>query len=170
MKQLFLFSQLSEKSSTRTVTHQLTLFIDGASRNNPGLAGAGIYLLKDDKPIERYGFFLGIKTNNQAEYLALLLGLFFLQKHVHLDNKIRIVSDSELLVKQIAGVYRVKNQALKPLFTLAKSMLIPLNGSVEHVFRAENKIADKLANQGIDHKAPVPPDFIEMLRCHELSL
>ena len=56
------------------------LFIDGASRNNPGRSGAGVYLLKNEKPVYQEGFYLGIKTNNEAEYLALLLGVFSCKK------------------------------------------------------------------------------------------
>lgn len=57
------------------------LFIDGASRNNPGPSGIGIFLLKNDQPFVSEGFFIGVKTNNQAEYLALVVGLFFVQKY-----------------------------------------------------------------------------------------
>jgi ribonuclease HI len=172
MKQLNLFAKSHDSNQSPKVAHtsKLMLFVDGASRNNPGLSGAGLYLLKDEKPIEREGFFLGIKTNNQAEYLALLLGLFFLQKHVCKGDEVHIISDSQLLVQQMRGAYRVKHAALKPLHDLAKFMLAEHHYHVEHVLRAENTTADKLANKGIDKKIPVPADFIEMLHRHELSL
>lgn len=171
MKQLYLFApaQDTDQSTPKKELTKWTLYIDGASRNNPGPAGAGLYLLKNEKPVERQGFFLGIKTNNQAEYLALLLGLFFLQKHVQQGDEVHIISDSQLLVQQIRGAYRVKNAALKPLFDVAKHMLTEHNYRVEHVLRAENVTADKLANKGIDKKISVPSDFIDMLRRHEVS-
>ncbi len=172
MKQLNLFAKRHDSDQLHISSKsKFTLFVDGASRNNPGLSGAGLYVLKNDKPIARKGFFLGIKTNNQAEYLALLLGLFFLQKHAQEGDDVHIISDSQLLVQQIRGAYRVKNNALKPLFELAKKMLARHdNYIVEHVLRAENKTADKLANKGVDEKIPVPSEFIEMLKRHELSL
>jgi ribonuclease HI len=172
MKQLSLFAKTNDADQLLHTSSKskLTLFIDGASRNNPGLSGAGLYVLKNEKPVAREGFFLGIKTNNQAEYLALLLGLFFLQKHAQEGDEVHIISDSQLLVQQIRGAYRVKNTALKPLFNLAKKMLAQHDYTVEHVLRAENKTADKLANKGIDKKIPAPSEFIEMLKRHELSL
>jgi Ribonuclease HI len=68
-----------QKSGSKDNVHYFKLFVDGASRNNPGQAGVGIYLLKDGEPVEKQGLYVGVKTNNQAEYLALLLGLLFLK-------------------------------------------------------------------------------------------
>ncbi len=151
-------------------THTWTIFIDGASRNNPGKAGAGIVMKKDGQNVSVEGFYLGIKTNNQAEYLALLLGLFFIEQYAHPEDTIRIVSDSELLVKQFLGEYRVKNEGLKPLHTLARTMARNYCIDILHVLRHDNKEADSLANKGIDSKKTLPKSFIAILKSNNISL
>jgi ribonuclease HI len=177
MKQMTLFSPSSDKPESVPPVHTptttgdtWTLYIDGASRNNPGPSAAGIYLLKNGKVAEKKGFFLGLKTNNQAEYLALLLGMLVLQKQVKANDSVSIVSDSELMVKQLKGEYKVRMPSLKPLFALAHAMLYMLKGTVKHVLRHHNKEADKMANYGLDNKVSVPPEFIEALRKHEILL
>lgn len=147
-----------------------TLFIDGAARNNPGPAGAGVYLLKNAEEAYKQGFFLGVKTNNQAEYLALLIGIFILNQYATPNDTIRIVSDSQLLVKQFTGEYAVRHPELKPLHLLARTLLQRNHVHIEHVLRADNSNADQLANLGIDKKIPLPTEFIEMLRAHEIIL
>lgn len=164
-----LFSQLAEEQKLTKGKHHWTLFVDGASRNNPGKAGAGIYLVKDGQAVKKDGFFLGIKTNNEAEYLALLIGLFFVRQYVHASDTVRVVSDSELLVKHIKGEYRVKKAELKPLHKLAHTMLHEINGHIVHVLRTENHVADEMANFGIDTKKIVPPQFAELLKHHGIS-
>ncbi len=159
-----------EQHTGEKIHHHFTLFIDGASRNNPGLAGAGIYLLKDSEVICREGFFLGTKTNNQAEYLALLLGLLLLQQYRKSGDTVRVVSDSELLVKQINGEYKVKNQQLKLLHNLAYHLIQKCNGHVMHVLRTENIEADRMANAGINKKIPVPQAFINVLQTYEITV
>src|SRR5437868_5897704 len=99
MKQLLLFQ--SDSSSDSSPTHHYKLFIDGASRNNPGPSGAGIFILKDGELLHKEGFFLGSKTNNQAEYMALLIGLFILKKKLESHSLVHIISDSQLLVRQL---------------------------------------------------------------------
>lgn len=166
-----LFNQLTEEQQENSYDiHHWTLFVDGASRNNPGKSGAGIYLVKDGQAAKKDGFFLGIKTNNQAEYLALLIGLYFMRQQVQPSDTVRVVSDSELLVKQIKGEYRVKKEELKPLHRLAQMMLKEINGHVVHVLRTENHVADEMANFGIDTKKIVPPQFAELLRNHDISI
>ncbi len=88
------------------------LYVDGAARNNPGPAGAGFYLLKNGVPVEEQGMFLGKKTNNQAEYLALLLGVYYAQRHMGPEDTLVIKADSELMVRQVQGIYKIKNQEL----------------------------------------------------------
>jgi ribonuclease HI len=171
MKQLDLFgSQEKKVSSVEQDKHHFTVFIDGASRNNPGPAGAGIYLLKDSDEFYKQGYYLGIKTNNQAEYLALLLGLFVIKNHIGPHDTVRIVSDSQLLVRQLLGEYRVKNVDLKPLHRLGRLMLDECGGHIAHVLRTENTQADRMANVGLDKKNPVPADFITFLRRHDISI
>jgi ribonuclease HI len=146
------------------------LFIDGAARNNPGKAGAGILLKKDNQELLAQGFFLGIKTNNQAEYLALLLGLFFIHQYAVPGDTIHIVSDSELLVKQILGEYKVKNEGLKPLHTFAQLLMRPYTIHIKHVLRKDNEKADMLANKGIDSAYQPPTPFKTMLEKHNITL
>ena len=168
MKQLDLFN--TSKSQKTDQKHTWLLFVDGASRNNPGPSGAGIYVLKDNVPVYKDGFYLGIKTNNQAEYLALLLGLFVLEQRIHPGDSIRIVSDSELLVKQLKGEYKVRRPHLKPLHALAQTILHTLKAEIMHILRDGNVQADKMANRGIDDKKLVPEEFVAMLECHEIAL
>lgn len=170
MKQLEFFASSSQENQTATIQpDHWKLFIDGASRNNPGPAGAGMYILKNSEFFDQKGYYLGIKTNNQAEYLALLLGLFNLKKHVKKGDCIHVVSDSELLVRHLQGKYRVKSLELKPLFSLAQSMMQELKAEIFHVLRIDNKQADQMANKGIDKKIKVSSDFILMLSHHGIS-
>ncbi len=150
--------------------HTWAIHIDGASRNNPGKAGAGVVMKKDGEVVSREGFYLGIKTNNQAEYYALLLSLFFVHRYAQKDDLIRIASDSELLVKQMAGTYKIKNEGLKPLFALAQSLLSAYTIKIMHVMREDNVEADAMANKGIDTKKAAPSAFIAMLKKNGISL
>lgn len=147
-----------------------TLFIDGASRHNPGHAGAGVVVKKNDRVITMKGFYLGIKTNNQAEYLALLLALFFITHTAKPDDTITLISDSLLLVKQFRGEYKVRNEGLKPLYVLAQKLAQPYTINIEHVLREDNIEADALANEGIDKKVSLPAAFSTLLKEHHIEL
>ncbi|HBL98578.1 TPA: ribonuclease H [Candidatus Dependentiae bacterium] len=136
------------------------LFIDGAARNNPGPAGAGICLKCGESMLFCEGFYLGSLTNNQAEYRALLLGLAAAQDFLAKGSKIVIFSDSELLVRQILGIYKVKKPELIVLYERAKQLLEFFEYTIRHVRREENKQADLMANKGVDSKKVVP----ELLR------
>lgn len=131
------------------------LFIDGAARNNPGPAGAGVYLLKDKECFLKKGYYLGTLTNNQAEYNALLIGLELTIKNMMVNDTLVIYSDSLLLVKQIQGDYKVKHENLIPLYIKAKKILSLLKFDIKHVLRDKNKVADSMANYGIDHKIDI---------------
>jgi len=173
MKQLSLFDDAFDtikKSCGSGKKNYWKLFVDGAARNNPGPAGAGLFLLKNDEVVERHGFYLGSKTNNQAEYLALLLGLFYLKNHICRGDLVLVISDSQLLVRQLQGEYKVKNQELKPLHGLARHLLSGIAYNVVHVLREENVEADKLANRGVDKKKKPPAPFLDLLRSHEIPL
>ena len=166
MKQLNLFSsQASESDSpaVERVADMWQLFIDGAARNNPGPAGVGIYILKNGEPFERKGFFLGSKTNNQAEYSALLIGLVMVKDVMQAHDTLTIVSDSELMVKQIQGLYKVKQPDLQKLHAQALVFLKNLSYVIRHVLRSENPVADELANHGIDKKVQLPSTIAEKL-------
>lgn len=139
--------------------HIWYLYVDGASRSNPGPSGAGIYLTKEHDPIEQRGFYLGTKTNNQAEYLALLIGLYYAQKHVSAHDILIVISDSELLIKQLKGIYAVRNPMLKDLYALVQQKLFCFNYKLTHVLREKNTHADALANKGIDKKIALPQEI-----------
>lgn len=164
MKQLSIFNKPSEdhakKPKTSDSINHWTLYVDGASRNNPGLSGAGLHLLKNGESFLKKGFFLGIKTNNQAEYLALLLGFFFLDKEFCAHDIVEIFSDSQLLVRQLKQEYKVKHPDLIPLYACARSFLKDKHYRIKHIMREQNTVADALANVGVDHKDKhVPADF-----------
>ncbi len=150
-------------------TTEWSLFIDGASRNNPGPSGAGIYLLKNGEPFLQQGYFLGTKTNNQAEYLALLLGLFLLEPLLAKDDLICVFSDSQLLVRQLNGIYKIKEASLVPLYTCAKNFLFKKNYVLEHILRYNNAAADKLANLGINRQTEPPGKFEQFCERYENS-
>ncbi len=129
----------------------LHLYTDGASRGNPGKAGAGIAIF-DEQGNELVGTeeYLGLCTNNEAEYKALLLGLARCGEFG--GGRIKIHLDSELVVKQILGVYRVKHPNLIPLFRQARQKLSEFASySIIHVRREKNSRADQLANRAIDN-------------------
>ena len=150
--------------------HTWTVHIDGASRNNPGPSGAGIAIKKDGEPVILEGFHLGIKTNNQAEYLALLLALYFIKQYAKPTDIIRIASDSQLLVKQFQGIYRVRHEGLTPLHAIAHQLAKPFTIHMLHVMREDNILADALANKGIDSKKPIPADFKQFLVGHNITI
>ncbi|MGD9125218.1 MAG: ribonuclease HI family protein [Desulfarculaceae bacterium] len=128
----------------------LILHADGASRGNPGLAGAGAVLLdQTGRQVGSFKRFLGVATNNEAEYQALLLGLEGARKLGADRLKIRL--DSQLLVRQLNGQYRVKSPGLKPLYEKALRLLRDFaEVDIIHVKRNLNTEADALANQAID--------------------
>ncbi len=127
----------------------LTINIDGAARGNPGPAGIGAIAKKNDKIIFQISEFIGNTTNNCAEYLALIKTL---KKCISLkEQKVHIISDSELVVKQIKGEYKVKDEKLKPLFLESKKLIEKIKVfEITHTYREKNKEADKLANNAID--------------------
>lgn len=133
---------------------KLIIYSDGGARGNPGPAGIGVVIIDDDsgETVETHSEFVGEKTNNQAEYLALILGL---QRAGDLGAaEVTCVLDSELAVKQMKGEYRVKNGNIKPLFADAKELVKRIEKvNFLAVRRAENKVADKLVNQALDEEA-----------------
>ena len=134
-------------------TPVLTIHTDGASRGNPGAAAfAYVISRKGSSPIENAGC-LGDMTNNQAEYTALVRALEHALK-VGPDHRIVLNSDSELMVKQMKGEYKVKNEELRPLYQRAKELADRFTGGVSfvHVRRELNKRADQLCNIALDGK------------------
>jgi len=155
------------------VTETITINFDGGSRGNPGHAGVGVVLSAEDgTPLVTLGKYIGTATNNVAEYMALILGL---REAAKLGAaQIHVRGDSELVIKQMRGEYRVKNPALKQLFEQAQSLANRFESiSFEHNLRHHNSLADRLANLAMDRHAdvddaddipPTPPPRIEPVR------
>jgi ribonuclease HI len=130
-------------------------YIDGGSRGNPGTAGYGVVLLDENNILlAEISEPLGIQTNNQAEYSALIGALRFATTHRY--DSLRVFADSELLVRQIKGEYKVKNTNLKGLYEGAQLLIRQLKHfSIHHIPREQNRDADRLANLAMN-KARVP--------------
>ena len=130
----------------------LRLHVDGASRGNPGEAGFGVHVTdpQGSEVAGLYGY-LGKATNNVAEYQALLHGLRFALARG--ASTVEVFSDSELLVRQLEGRYRVKNAGLQPLYREAQALIARFaRARVSHVPREKNREADALANRAVDEK------------------
>ena len=124
--------------------------IDGASRGNPGPAAYGVVIeTADGERLATLAKRLGQTTNNFAEYAALLATLEYALQHRYL--RVKAFSDSELLVRQMQGAYKVKSLDLKPLYERARAMVAQLESfDIQHVPREQNREADQLANQALD--------------------
>ena len=130
-------------------TPNYDMYIDGASRGNPGPAAVGVLILNGaDRPVRQFGKYLGQTTNNVAEYLALIYGL---QEALRLNvASIAVKTDSELLARQINGQYRVRDAQLRLFYDLAMELLRGFQRStVEHIPRELNRQADRLAAEAI---------------------
>lgn len=156
MEQLSLFQADARLASSSTTWD---IFVDGAARNNPGPAGAGIYIVKNGEPFLKRGFYLGSLTNNQAEYTALILALFLLDSVADRADNIHIFSDSLLMIRQLKKEYKVTKPHLKPLHRCALNYLALRNCTFNHIPREKNAVADRLANYGIDKRIAVPSEF-----------
>ncbi len=168
MKQMDLWAVAPVAKKEEPVAWQL--FIDGASKNNPGPAGSGFVLMKNKEVVCRQGFYLGTKTNNQAEYYALVLGIFFTKKYIKKDEHLTIISDSQLLVRQMNGIYRVKDVHLAQLKNLAIEWLQGCRYKVHHVLREYNTLADEMANRGVEKKTSLPQEFLHSLHQHDITV
>lgn len=128
---------------------KIQVYSDGGSRGNPGLAAIGFVLKAEDTVIYEYGEPIGIATNNIAEYRAALEGIRTAKKFGF--DRIELKLDSQLVERQLKGVYRVKSEELLPLFLDIKSEVSSLKSfEVNHIRREFNKIADGLVNQALD--------------------
>jgi ribonuclease HI len=136
-------------------------WFDGAARGNPGEAGFGLVVEGPDGEHEVAGF-LGRTTNNVAEYVGLLAALAWARQHGIED--LTLHGDSELVVRQLQGAYRVKAAHLVPLFLQVMAMRreIP-RFRIEHVPRGDNRRADELANRAIDERRPLPDWLLPLL-------
>lgn len=144
-------SQLKSTSSQKQAPEKyLIANIDGGARGNPGPAGYGV-VIKDNSgnAVAALSQYLGHQTNNYAEYSGLLAALQYAVEHG--PKALKVISDSELLVRQICGQYKVKNPTLQELHGRAKELIRKLEWfSIDHSFREQNREADRLANEAMD--------------------
>jgi len=157
--------------------------IDGGARGNPGPSGYGVFIQDQaGKKVAALSEYLGHQTNNFAEYQGLIAALEYALNNDH--QALKVVSDSELMVRQIKGIYKVKNSTLQDLHARAKQLIAQLDWfSIGHVLRGDNREADRLANAAMDQgmgraalpsapkKAPpLPQEFIGIVRDGKIEL
>jgi ribonuclease HI len=137
-------------ASSSPPQHYLIAHSDGGARGNPGPAGYGVVIQDEGgRKVASLSQYLGHQTNNFAEYQGLIAALEYAIANGH--KALKVVSDSELLVQQIKGIYKVKNQALKDLHGRAKQLIGQLEWfSISHALREHNREADRLANAAMD--------------------
>lgn len=125
---------------------------DGGARGNPGPAASAFVVRKGDEVIFKKGFYLDETTNNIAEYTAVLKALEWLKENNFIDKEIFFEIDSELVVRQLTGIYKVKNFQLKVLYQKIKNLEKSFSKGIfyRHIFREKNFLADKIVNEKID--------------------
>jgi ribonuclease HI len=133
---------------------KIKIFADGGSRGNPGPSASAFVVLKKKEVVHSESKLLGQSTNNKAEYTAVILALKWLVKNKKniSESEINFFLDSELVVKQLTGLYKIKNSALKVLASTAKSLENKLGMQVKYFYikRERNKLADALVNKSLD--------------------
>jgi ribonuclease HI len=144
-KQREMFGAPADSVPGHVVAH-----VDGGARGNPGPAGYGVVIENEQgKPIAEFSRYLGHRTNNFAEYSGLIAALSYALEHQH--SAVRVLSDSELMVRQMNGVYKVRSPDLRPLYEEARARARRLKWfRIEHVRREQNARADRLANEAMD--------------------
>jgi ribonuclease HI len=155
-----LFADASAESTASAAAYRAN--IDGGSRGNPGPASYGVVIRNPrGEVVAKLKKYIGRMTNNVAEYYGLIAALDYAQSHG--IRALRVESDSELLVRQMRGQYKVKSAELRPLFERARKMAQTVNSfKIEHVYREQNAEADALANEALDEtsgaSARITPD------------
>lgn len=137
---------------------KLTIYTDGGARGNPGPAGIGVVIAQDGRTIKKYAQHIGKATNNQAEYQAVI---FALQKVKQLLGRDQVKKtdavcrlDSELVVKQLNGDYKIKEKEIQTLFLKLRNLTVDFRAvSFEHIPRERNQEADRLVNEALDQQA-----------------
>ena len=132
---------------------KLTVYTDGGARGNPGPAGIGVHIIDSDwQDVEKRYKYLGIATNNQAEYQWALHGI---RRAIELGaTEIELKMDSQLVVEQLSGHYKIKNPELKVIYSEIGEIIANWNGKIAftHIPREHNKEADRLSNLAMDRK------------------
>ena len=142
----------ADDAPTGSDLRRVSVFSDGAARGNPGPAGAGAVVLDGrGRVVARVGKFLGRQTNNVAEYQGVLIGL---RRALQLGaREVDVRADSQLMIRQLDGSYKVKNAGLLPLFKEAKELLRKFDKvTLRHVPREDNGLADEMSNRAIDEE------------------
>lgn len=140
------------RSGQTSGAHRLRVYSDGAARGNPGPSGAGAVLVEPSgQVVDRIGKYLGIQTNNYAEYMGLLIGL---RRARELGvSEVEVFADSELMIRQLGGRYQVKSPSLRPLYEEARQLLNDFTRvKLVHVPREMNAAADEMSNRAIDER------------------
>lgn len=137
-------------SSPKKPAQYLIAHTDGGARGNPGPAGFGVHITdQDGNRVVELSEYLGQQTNNYAEYSGMIAALEWAIRNHH--KTVQIMSDSELMVNQLRGVYKVRNENLQPLFEKAQRLIGQLDWfEIKHVLREQNRDADRLANEAMD--------------------
>jgi ribonuclease HI len=145
-----LFNPREESHSGNLPEHYLIAHSDGGARGNPGPAGYGVVIEdQSGRNVAQLSEYLGHQTNNFAEYQGLIAALEYAFQHG--PKALKVISDSELLVRQIKGIYKVKNPVLQDLHARAKELIAKLEWfSIGHALREHNQQADRLANEAMD--------------------
>ena len=136
---------------------EVNIYTDGGSRGNPGISGYGLVIYDDQKTlIYQESKFLGIKTNNEAEYSGIIAALEWVKKNqsAYQITQLNFFADSQLMIRQFQGIYKVKAPTLLPLFSRAQQLLLQINlpAKFTDIRREFNKLADELANQAMDRR------------------
>jgi len=150
IQSFFNISTETPQTETIELVDEYVLFFDGCSKGNPGLAGAGAVIYKNGTEIYNESIFVGLKeTNNKAEYTGLLIGLTeAIRRNI---KTLKVKGDSELVIKQMKGQYKVSSPNIQGIYQDAKKLQKQFHKiSFEHVYREHNKRADELSNQGIE--------------------
>lgn len=136
---------------------ELKFYTDGGSRGNPGPAASGVVILTmEDEILEAFGEYWGETTNNQAEYRAIQLALEAIAKYQ--PKIVHGFMDSELAVRQLNGIYKVKNAEIKPIHTKILTLAAQYKTTFKHVYREQNKLADAQVNISIDRALGIRTD------------
>jgi ribonuclease HI len=145
-----LFASREDSSRENVPAHYLIAHSDGGARGNPGPAGYGVVIQDESgRKVAHLSEYLGHQTNNFAEYQGLIAALEYALEHG--PKALKLISDSELLVRQIKGIYKVKNAVLQDLHGRAKELIGQLEWfSIGHALREQNQDADRLANEAMD--------------------
>jgi ribonuclease HI len=139
------------ENNTTLNNSTIIIYTDGGSRGNPGHAGAGGVIYSNEKIIAEISKYLGIQTNNYAEYTALLLTLERAKELNINKNTIHVFMDSKLVVCQLNGTWKVKHPNIIPIYNKIKDLLVDFEDiTFTHVYRNNNKYADSLVNKAID--------------------